>query len=103
MAPSLVNNPYLPIILKNCKIGVVRAAGGPNRHRWWRRVYNRYSRLSICIRRSIAVLAGTVRTAPVRGGLGLRLIRPKFTGGGGGHHILMPAASDPRTGVYAQK
>lgn len=94
--PSLVNNPYLPIILKNCKIGVVRAAGGPIDTGGGGGFTIDLVDCLFAFGGALQYSPALVRTAPVAA-LGLRLIRPKFTGGGGGHHILMPAAS----GTYA--
>ena len=98
--PSTINNPYQPVKLVNCKIGIVRAAGGPfSAGGSYGQTVDAVDCLFAfggAVQFSPALVATTPTTA-----FGLRLIRPKFTGGGGGHHVLLPISAISSVPAYS--
>jgi hypothetical protein len=98
--PTVVNNPYLPIIVRNSKFAIVRAAGG-----FFTTGASSGATFDVvdCLFAfggAAQYTAAIIPSAPSVA-FGIRLIRPKFTGGGGGHHILLPAAAGTSAPTYS--
>lgn len=94
---SGVTDAYRPARFVECKFGITRTNGGPFNHGG---AYGAGIELVDCLFAfgGATTFTGALcsQTAPSQP-YSLKLIRPKFTGGGGGHHTLLPFAGTMTT------
>lgn len=99
--PSLASDPHRPILYRNCKIGVARSGASAFRGT------SSYGTMVLAEDCLFAYGGATQYTAAIidsgpTTAVNIKLVRPKFTGGGGGHHILMPVSATAYYGHVLQ-
>lgn len=98
---TLMSDPNKPIQVINCKLGVARSAASPFVS--YNPIYGTHFEFIDCLHAAGGASAYTKIVHPGSTALGLisiRLVRPKFSGGGGGHHALTTWSNQCLTGIY---
>lgn len=98
--PPAVNNPYQPVMIRNTKFSIARSAGAPF---YGGGNYGQTVDAVDCLFAygGAATYSPAILNFAPTTSTGIRLIRPKFTGGGGGHHVLMPVSAAGSVPAYS--
>lgn len=96
---SGTNNPYTPVMFSNCKFGIDRSTSGLFLNTTNGSTVDAIDCL-FAYGGAVTYTQAIIPTTPT-GPTGIRLVRPKFTGGGGGHHAVLSVSSTMSVQAYS--